>query len=324
MSQKRKSGLQSGLSEIVARQTAPIEAKQTSSATLLERFKETTQTIPSTIAPAIFAAPEEIAAPEKLDVQPLQFAAPEKFAAPAIFAHPEQHTRIPNELFETVLPTLKTSEQSVLLRLYRLTRGFHKATCQVSMGTLANACNLSSRQVTTCVQRLEDRQFIRRISVDLSNMNQQARGVLFEMLLPPSAPAKSAAPAKFAAPATVSAPEEIADNKKNTLKETHTNRSAVRVGSRFTLAECRKYAESLRAEGINNPGGYATRLHRSGEADELIAAYLAPAEAIPKVDASRCPDCTGSGWWYPAGKDKGAARCKHERMMRDEQGTRGQ
>lgn len=27
-----------------------------------------------------------------------------------------------------------------------------------------------------------------------------------------------------------------------------------------------------------------------------------------------CPDCKGSGWWYPEGPDKGVAKCKHEKL----------
>jgi hypothetical protein len=48
----------------------------------------------------------------------------------------------------------------------------------------------------------------------------------------------------------------------------------VRAGSRFSLDECRAYAESLRSEGIQNPGGYATAIHRSGEADDRVEAFL--------------------------------------------------
>ena len=43
-----------------------------------------------------------------------------------------------------------------------------------------------------------------------------------------------------------------------------------------------------------------------------------PDEAVnqaPSVNASRCPDCGGSGWWYPEGEVKGVARCKHEKLM---------
>jgi hypothetical protein len=32
------------------------------------------------------------------------------------------------------------------------------------------------------------------------------------------------------------------------------------------------------------------------------------------LDASSCPDCGGSGWWYPEGESKGVAKCKHEKL----------
>jgi hypothetical protein len=34
----------------------------------------------------------------------------------------------------------------------------------------------------------------------------------------------------------------------------------------------------------------------------------------PKLDASKCPDCFGTGMYYPDGFDKGVARCTHERL----------
>ncbi|HEX7314479.1 MAG TPA: hypothetical protein VF297_11180 [Pyrinomonadaceae bacterium] len=33
-----------------------------------------------------------------------------------------------------------------------------------------------------------------------------------------------------------------------------------------------------------------------------------------KVDASKCPDCFGTGMHYPDGFDKGVARCRHEKL----------
>jgi DNA-binding Lrp family transcriptional regulator len=169
-------------------------------------------------APVNPSAPANLSAPEISPPQPLQIAAAEEIAAPEIFAHPEQHTRIPNEMFEKILPTLRTSEQSVLLRLYRLSWGFQKDTCHVSMGKLAKYCNLSPRQVTTCVQALEERRLIRRLNVDLDNKNQNERGVTYQMLLPSVARAKSSALAKFAPPATISAPATTADNKRKDFK----------------------------------------------------------------------------------------------------------
>jgi len=91
----------------------------------------------------------------------------------------------------------------------------------------------------------------------------------------------------------------------------------VRAGSRFSLEECRRYAEHLRStgQGITNPGGYATTILRTGEADEAIAAFLAPAETQPVVDASACPDCHGTGFWYPNGTEQGVAKCRHARLQ---------
>jgi hypothetical protein len=31
-------------------------------------------------------------------------------------------------------------------------------------------------------------------------------------------------------------------------------------------------------------------------------------------DYKNCPDCRGTGYWYPEGTEKGVAKCKHERL----------
>jgi DNA-binding Lrp family transcriptional regulator len=271
-------------------------------------------------SPPVKSSPAEtIAPPEISPAQPLQTSAAESITAPVIFSRPEQHTRIPNEIFEDILPTLRTSEQSILLRLYRLTWGFQKDTCHVSMGKLGKACNLSSRQVTTCIQVLEKRRLIRRVHVDLDTRNQHERGVTFQMLLPQAARAKASPPANISVAVKSSAGEEISDNKRNTLKEnTQTQEPSVgvRVGSKFSIEECRRFAQHLQStgQGINNPGGYATTVHRTGEADELIEKFLNPTVSI-QVDTSQCPDCQGSGFYYPKGSTAGVAKCKHEKLI---------
>jgi hypothetical protein len=35
---------------------------------------------------------------------------------------------------------------------------------------------------------------------------------------------------------------------------------------------------------------------------------------VAREDAVMCPDCGGSGWWYPEGESKGVAKCKHARL----------
>jgi hypothetical protein len=46
---------------------------------------------------------------------------------------------------------------------------------------------------------------------------------------------------------------------------------------------------------------------------EAEAAQPKPADA-PKVDTSQCPDCFGTGMWYPEGFEKGVARCEHKAL----------
>jgi hypothetical protein len=41
-----------------------------------------------------------------------------------------------------------------------------------------------------------------------------------------------------------------------------------------------------------------------------------PQSAI-SIDASKCPDCFGTGMYYPEGFDKGVARCRHERLKEE-------
>ena len=35
-------------------------------------------------------------------------------------------------------------------------------------------------------------------------------------------------------------------------------------------------------------------------------------------DASQCPDCFGTGMWYPEGYDRGVARCRHDKLTTEE------
>jgi hypothetical protein len=49
-----------------------------------------------------------------------------------------------------------------------------------------------------------------------------------------------------------------------------------------------------------------------------LASEEAEASSTPtarKVDPSQCPDCFGTGMYYPEGYDKGVARCQHEKLI---------
>lgn len=229
------------------------------------------------------------------------------------------HLRVPNEVIYNVLPTLKPSEAIVLLRLYALSHGFQKNTCTVSLDKLASGCNLSRTQTRVCVRNLERKKLIKGLGMDNTNSQKELRGLYFEVRLPSATRAETA-------PHTKSAPRaETTPNKEKIIKE-HTQTQdepvvGVRGGSNFTIEECRKYAQHLQStgQGINNPGGYATTIHRTGEADMLIESFLrlqAPSRSST-LDTSQCPDCHGSGFYYPKGVEGGVAKCKHEQLRKE-------
>jgi hypothetical protein len=48
---------------------------------------------------------------------------------------------------------------------------------------------------------------------------------------------------------------------------------------------------------------------------EAEAAEQKGSAPAPKVDASKCPDCFGTGMHYPEGYDKGVAKCPHSKLI---------
>jgi hypothetical protein len=255
----------------------------------------------------------------KIHSEPVRKVPDAEIASHAETAPVRGHLRVPNEIFYSILPTLKPSEAIVLLRLYALSHGFQKNTCTVSLDKLASGCNLSRTQTRVCVRNLERKKLIKGQGTDNTNSQKELRGLHFEVKLP------SATRAEIA-PHTKSAPRaETTPNKEKTIKENTQTQDepvvGVRAGSKFTIEECRKYAQHLQStgQGINNPGGYATTIHRTGEADMLIESFLRPEPPGPSstLDTSRCPDCHGSGFYYPKGVEGGVARCKHEQLRKE-------
>ncbi len=262
--------------------------------------------------PPRVAPPVDVAPPQ--NEQPLlQNVAATPDVAPPPHVEAGKFISIPNDVLDSILPTLKPVEQLVLLRLYRLSRGFQSARCTVSIGTLAKRCSIGTTAARNAAFELERRGFIKRIGSDLSNPNQQARGVEFEMLLPSAAPTRGVAPSSRVAATPDAAPTGGVANKLNTQKEKHTTQDGVSVNSKFSLEECKRYADNLHktGQGITNPGGYATKIHQSGGADALIEKFLSPS---PVLDISKCPECGGKGYFFPDPSKPETKRCTHEQL----------
>jgi hypothetical protein len=222
------------------------------------------------------------------------------------------YTKTPNRYYDHLCPQLTPDEQAIYSQLYRLSHGHGKDTCFISNNRLSERSSVPLSTLKRVVPKLVGKGLIEKVSATHGPGKEQ--GITYRV---PTMSQPIVSQPRMSQPT-------MGHNKINTQKEnTQTQEglvAGVRVGSKFSLEECRRYAKHLQStgQGINNPGGYATTIHRTGEADELIAAYLTPVEASPAVDVSQCPDCKGSGFYYPNGQSGGVAKCKHASLASTE------
>jgi hypothetical protein len=74
-----------------------------------------------------------------------------------------------------------------------------------------------------------------------------------------------------------------------------------------------------RTEGVSSVPAFLTehlrrRLWKKEKRQVEAEATERREEQEPKVDASQCPDCFGTGMYYPEGFEKGVARCRHDKL----------
>ena len=242
-----------------------------------------------------------------------------------------------NDLSDRVIPELelKPFEQVVLNRLYRLSWGWKSEECTVGLGALAKQCVMSRTSVQKSIAILVEKGLVEDLGEDKKGGKEGKRYRILPGLTIPSRTIVNSTivngtivngestipPDTTVVRGTIPPRTTIKYNNKDFKNNTHTQEppaAGVGVGSKFSIAECRKYAKHLQAtgQGINNPGGYATTIHRTGEADLLIASFLHPeaVEQSSNLDTSACPDCKGTGFYYPKGVEGGVARCKHEQL----------
>lgn len=225
-----------------------------------------------------------------------------------------------NDIVDNVFPTLPPAEQSVLLRLYRESQGRRRNTVAAGYTRIGVWCNISRSTAQAAIAALLDAGFIEK-------QGEAREGTIYKVNLPGVLPrtvpdsgiVKSGIPEKVPTLLEKTTVLESGIPKSNHMninnKEHEINtHTGVSVGSRFSLEECGRFASHLKAtgQGITNPGGYATKVFRSGEADTLIEAFLNSAKP---VDINQCPDCKGMGMYYLNGIGNGpVAKCKHEKL----------
>jgi DNA-binding Lrp family transcriptional regulator len=214
------------------------------------------------------------------------------------------HTRFWHMIIDHLYQHLDSFEQAVYTQLYRLSWGYGKETCNISNGRLAERANLKLTVTRRAIRDLQSKGLIQKIGYTWGKNHEQ--GIEYRLPLPDnlSRAAKQSPEDNLSPGAPI---KEI-----NTQKEITQTQVGVSVRSRFSLEECRRYADHLKqtGQGITNPGGYATKVLRSGEADAFIEAFLTPQSTL---DINQCPDCRGSNFIYidPTNHDKGVRPCKH-------------
>jgi hypothetical protein len=230
-----------------------------------------------------------------------------------------------NDVTDRLIRELKLDvyEQSVLLKMYRESRGWRSDECEISHAEIVRSCNISKSQSQRTLAKLSSRGLIVNLGRSKSGPERNRFRVLPGVpVIPPknisrediSREGADVPPENTVPGQDISSGNTNKNNNKESLN-THTQ-ADVGVGSKFSLEECKRFAEHLQqtGQGINNPGGYATAIFRSGEVDTQIEAFLSPPAASAPLKTDGCPDCGGSGYYYPEGVEKGVKLCKHEKL----------
>lgn len=232
-------------------------------------------------------------------------------------------TKFWHQLTDYLYGQLTPAEQVVHIQLFRLSWGHNKSTCKIGLPQLGRRAGIGRSTAQIAVAGLINKGLIKKVQTHFGSDKEQ--GNEYYVVPPSSMLATSSQAKRSSLPESNSLPDSR-HNKENTYKESTQTQDApaasVRVGSKFSLEECRRYAKHLQStgQGINNPGGYATTIHRTGEADLLIESFLHPdasGDVSSNLDTSQCPDCNGTGFYYPQGAEGGVARCKHDQLGRE-------
>jgi hypothetical protein len=219
------------------------------------------------------------------------------------------HLKLWYELIDHLYPQLTPNERAAHENLYRLSWGWDSPTCIVGLPKLAKRCNLAISTTQIAVNSLIEKRLIKKLGTVQGKGKKQ--GAIYEVIPPNAQLRAQGLPKTGRLPKSDRLPKS-GTSIINTQRNNTQTQASVSVRSRFSSEECRRYAEHLKqtGQGITNPGGYATKIFCSGEADALIEAFLNP---LAQVDISKCQDCRGTGFIYVdrSNHDRGVRPCKH-------------
>jgi hypothetical protein len=250
-----------------------------------------------------------------------------------------RYYRKPNELSDAVDRTFTPSESKVYDQLYRLSHGFNRDTCRVRVAVLMERTGYrSDKTVRDALDGLEAKGWITRLDHrnsplgDLYRVHTQTTGVPQYR----STEAENTAVLKSKTTGELNTDlknkDQINDDEAfadfvSTLKQLtrditgkqSTKADAVRWHELAEVISTEARIAAGRTSVSNMPAFLAEhlrrRLFKKDKAQLEAEAGSAPiAKAEPEVDASKCPDCFGTGMYYPEGFEKGVAKCTHQRL----------
>ncbi len=160
------------------------------------------------------------------------------------------YTKLWHQMTDHLYSQLSTAEQAVHIQLFRLSWGYNKPTCFISLATLSRRVGIARSAVQRALAGLVEKGLVAKRQIVLGSGEQ---GVEYEVIPPPALLKSSGLPE--------SGKPESGHIKENALKETNKR------------------------------------------------------EVAP-LDIQNCPDCSGSGFYYPDGFEGGVAKCKHKKLMK--------
>ncbi len=255
---------------------------------------------------------------------------PESFGTPV----PESRFyRKPNEASDSLDRQLSAAESKVFDQLYRLIQGFNMAERQIRIEMLRQRTGYNSdKTIRTALAGLEAKGIISR-----SGHRNSPGGEVYRILSYSGTPVP-----QYRSTAVENTPvlESKFTGQLNTnLKRQNTDDEAFAkllramkesTGREVFPANLDDLDELLTQEfkiavgrtgAVSNAGAFFAehlrrRLWKKDKRQVEAEATERREEQTPKVDASKCPDCFGTGMYYPEGFEKGVARCGHEKLVK--------
>jgi hypothetical protein len=248
-----------------------------------------------------------------------------------------------NEVADHIDRTLTPAESKVFEQLIRLSIGFNKEVCRVRVSVLMERTGYTSdKTVRAALRGLELKGRIKRLSARNSPLGDEYKILAYSgnTGVPEyrSTPAENTAVlgSKITGQLNTSIKDQNIDDEAfaelvesfRQITRELTGKSPAAIESskwkelaEVLIAELRISAGRTTVSSV--PAFMAEHLRRRlWKMDKKQAAREGKElpdqiSSTPQATAPGCPDCHGTGWWYPNGIEKGVAKCKHLKILEE-------